>query len=461
MEKKKKLKTDMLKKNYIFCIYLFFIVVFMFHYISLSARDIVFMDYWKYINSLIEPVMNGTWQWKDFWRSYHGQRNVFELILIALNIKYLNLNCILESYLGILVIAGTSFIVFCEWSNCFLKLFGEKYCLSQFLYLPIIFTLFNLNQWEILSLQFSFVFMLRLFCYILIFVLLGRYLLNTKTSWKNYLVLGIFAGAVIALISQLYWPNLVLTLIVVWGLDIIIKKKFIILKFISFWIPVIISMGIYFLDMDMSHSGSNYNNFFPYLFEAVFFKGACYMLASSFIPQSYIYKMNSVSVYGIGVILMFICAYAFYLFINNRLYSYSYLPLFLSVFGIISILSITYGRAFVFNIEYLSASRYTCETTLIWCGVLFIFLLLMPQRINILNVFSISVIVALMVLSFVTEYKIAPYRGEYKDSCIRILRDIDNHEDKELEALQSVPQLVRSDILLLKKYSLNVFSNAE
>ena len=372
-------KTDMtniIKRNNVFFMLLIIVMFLMFNYINLCTRNVVFMDYWRNINFLIEPIINDTWQWQDFWHSDFGQRNVLQLVLLGLNIKFFNLNCVIESYLSILVIAASCFVVFCEYKNLIIRFYGEKQNrLAQFSFFPIMLLLFNMNQWEILSLQFSFVFMLRLFCYIVIMFLLSGFFVNAVINWKYYLLLGVFTGFILLFISQLYWPILVLTLLIVWLLYTSIQKKFRIINFVSFWIPVVIAIGIYFYDIDMSKAGASSGLLSSFFLDGVFLKGICYMLPSCLFPQTYFLKMSSVWSYGLGVLCIIMLISAFFCFLKYHLYQYTYLPIFLCVYGIIAVLSITYGRFFLFNIEYLSSSRYTCETTLLWCGVIFIFLL--------------------------------------------------------------------------------------
>ena len=90
-----------------------------FKYVHLSARNLVFMDFWKTCCLLIEPVMNHRISLDSFWHSGLGQRNPFQLMLLAFNIKYTNLNCLWESYAGIIIIclSATVFLIYWKIQN--------------------------------------------------------------------------------------------------------------------------------------------------------------------------------------------------------------------------------------------------------------------------------------------------------------------------------------------------------
>ena len=92
----------------------------------------------------------------------------------------------------------------------------------QFLFLPILLCTFNLNQWEILSLQFSFAFMTLLVRFILIFFLMDIALTKEK---KYFFISGIAACIVILTLSQLYFPALLIAIFIVCFIAALVKKK--------------------------------------------------------------------------------------------------------------------------------------------------------------------------------------------------------------------------------------------
>ena len=82
------------------------------YYVSLSARDVGFMDFWRNTNLIVPRVMEGDWPWDVFWKGNIGQRNFFQLFLFAVNVKYTGLNCLWEEYAGIVVIGISSMVLY-------------------------------------------------------------------------------------------------------------------------------------------------------------------------------------------------------------------------------------------------------------------------------------------------------------------------------------------------------------
>ncbi len=449
-----------IKENLIFFIIIFIFAVLGFRYISLSARNIVFMDFWRNICKLIEPVMEGEWPWKKFWYSYCGQRNFLQVFLIAFNIKYTSLNCIWESYAGIAVIALTGVVVWFTWTRQFNLSHPDKRIIwtNRLMAIPILLCLFNLNQWEILSLQFSFAFMLRIFCYVLVMILTNSLLQNKEKSTYLFLILGLFTALVIDLMSQLYWPALLITLFITWLVDGLNKGKIYIKAVIAYWLPVIISVFLYLHNLNNSGAGGGVEAFINLVKTGEFFCAILYMLAGLVLPQSILQTMDSTSIYIIGVLFVGIIVSAMIIYFKNKLYKNTYFPMMLCAYGLVSIPIVIYGRVGKFDLMYITASRYTCETTLILLGLVLTFNLYIIKSGRLIGLLPVMVISAFICFCNFTELRIAPYRGAYKDNLFDVMQNIELYEDEDLSGFQANnPQLVRTGVELMKKYKLNVF----
>ena len=105
------------RSHFIFIISILICVLLGLYYVRLSARDLVFMDYWRNIVQLVQPVMEGKCRIELLWNSSIGQRNFLQLFLLTLNIKYLNLNCIWEVYAGILVMGASTILLYYIWNK--------------------------------------------------------------------------------------------------------------------------------------------------------------------------------------------------------------------------------------------------------------------------------------------------------------------------------------------------------
>lgn len=422
-------------------------------YVTKASRNIVFMDFWRNINNLGEDVVNGSFPWKKIWEAYLGQRNFLQLFLIAFNIKYTNLNCLWESYAGIIVIGISAMCV----AHHFIKKSSGSSFFKQITIIPATIMLFNLNQWEILSLEFSFSFMVRILCFIISMMLLDSLLLNENCKLINYILVGCFVGCVVDLMSQLYWIALLCTLFlcccVMWTQNKILGWK----KIIALWGPIISSILIYSYNLGFSQTGLRGNAFWEIFKDNKIFKSFIYMFVGSIIPQSKIEKMDEAKIIIIGIVLIVICILINICFFYLELYEITLFPVMLCLYGVISIPIITVGRLTEFNLRYLTASRYSCETTLIWCGVLIEGAYILMKRKGLFFIPMILILV-LFFYSYYTEFNISTYRGYYKDDLKQILLNIDNYSDSDLEQFQATnARLVRDGTRFMQTYGLNIF----
>lgn len=454
-----------LKKTWLVSIFVLIMIAVGSHYISLSARNIVFMDFWRNTNLIVPRVMEGDWPWDVIWKGNIGQRNFFQLFLFAVNVKYTGLNCLWEEYAGIVVIGITSMVLYFDMKRTLHENFNKKIELKhQILFFPVVICLFSLNQWEILSLQFSFAFMLRILGYIGCMIMLNR-ALQSSASRKRYFLIGCYTGVLILLISQLYWPALVIMLLIVWGVHLFRcrEKKQTVHNGVCFWLPVVLAIFGYLFHLDMGNSGGSFGSFLALIKSGDFFKAIFMMLAGSIIPQTTLAQMGQTTVLAIGALLGTIVVLCVVFFFLYNIQAKTYLPMMLCAYGLLSIPIITYGRCGSFDLFYLSASRYCCETNLIWVGCLLtIAYLICENRKAILCSLAAGVIVVLLFRCDYTEFGIAPYRGAYKDTLLSMMQDLDSFSDEELSPFQAGnAQLVRDGTDLLIKYNLNQFRNLE
>lgn len=463
MEHNRDYIKNIIRKNAIVVVVLLIFLALGEVYVFQSARNVVFMDFWRNINTLITPTMTGKLKWNDLWGAYIGQRNPLQLSVLAFNIKYMELNCIWEVYAGMVVIALTGMVLYGEWrrSTTDSDDSSKSVVIRQIMFFPLILALFSLNQWEILSLQFSFAFMLRILGYVSGFVLLNNALQKNTTSFWCFLGIGTYIGVLIDLLSQLYWAALVITLFITWIVHLVrtdIKNN--LGKMMAFWIPVVFSIGIYLKGLKMVGTGTGLDTFWQLLKSGDFFKAITYMLVGSLFPQSKIMEMKSSVIIIVGVILVGGIILAITLYFYNGLANKTYVPMMLCAYGLLSIPIITYGRAGAFDLMYLTSSRYTVETNLIWVGCLFVFANVICCKRTQLCWMPIIMLTMVITYSDVIEFRLAPYRGYYKEQLVKIEENISEYEDDKLSAFQAgSPELVRQGVALMEKYSLNVFAN--
>ena len=439
------------------------------YYVGQSARNIVFMDFWRNITLLIEPVMNGTLSINDVWYSSLGQRNPLQMLLVAVDIRFFNLNCLWESYAGIFVIAISTCIVFWNFKRQIQDVDTSwRYRGCQLLFLPVMLALFSLNQWEILSLQFSFAFMLRVCSYVLEMSIINSILNGHRQDKICFLWAGIYFGIIILLLSQLYWAALLGINLIVWLHWIITRRDTdIVQKTVLFWLPVACSIFLYFYKLDFA-GGSNV--FFSWIKNGKAFVAILYMFAASIWPQSKLEIMTKTTICTIGGAFLLIILLAIFLYFKCGMHKKTYFPIMLVGYGLLSIPVIVYGRSCFGDVFYMTASRYVVETTLVWVGALMIFAQVAidfkDEKKDIWKKGSLIALVSFMAICFMytdyTELKIAPYRGHGKEALFPVIINIDEYGDDDLIGLQQGDiNMVRTGVALMKKYSLNVFHDNE
>ena len=439
-----------------------------FLYISMSVRDIPVMDYWRNIQELTPAVMEGKLTFSDLWKDYLGQRNVLLRFLCALNIKFLDLNSVLESYLGMAVLVFSLFFLRAIWSKIVDKLRMDcPEWIKYATFLPVGIVFLTLNQWEILSLQFSFVFQLRILLYILILYLLDREMQQKNLRYKRYGYIGILCALAICLLSQLYFPALLLSIFVVYVFYIFRGKKNrkdAVVGGVVFCVPVIIGCLIYFYGLNMAGQNNSVSSFFAALINGQIFQGVLFMLAGSLLPERILSNSDWITM-ATGAVLLLFVIYAIVVYLKYRLFEYSYLPAMISGYGLFSLPIIIYGRLSVFDLHYLMSSRYACETRLIWVGCAMVFsMYLIKEARKRKKVGATLVVTALACITLyadMVEFQIAPYRGTYKENLIDIVTSdgIETETDDDIfTPFQSKPQIVKESVVLMKKYDLGVFS---
>lgn len=437
-----------------------------FVYVGFSAADVLFMDFWRNAVLLIPKVMSGELSFGTLWMAQFGQRNFLQLALLAFDIRFLSLNCIWETYAGIVTLAGSAVLVCFEWKSL-AAANGENRRTVQLLCIPLVLTTFNMNQWEILSLQFSFAFMLRVLAFLLIFRAVSRLLAGGRWSVRGFAAAGVGAGIVVCLMSQLYFPAMLLSVLFAFGFALFLlpgewRRKC--RAYAAFLLPCAAAVFIYFWGAGAGAEAEK--SVLELIFSGDFWFGILYMLVGSTVPQSVTQNWAGWQFAAVGGVFLLVLLGAVFLYFRLRMYEKSFFPMLIAAYGLLSIPIIEFGRLGNGGLLYLTSSRYVCETTLIWtgCAMIYGYAFLLAgnaMRRKIASVVCLAVISAAMVYSGIVEFRIAPFRGAFKSELIAMLQtnDPDNLTDEQLAGFQSPPDTVRQGIALLREYQLNVFSS--
>jgi len=471
---KRSLKIKAFFKENIFIIgCIAFVVLFQTYYINTATANVPIMDYWIFINQITEKVFTGTLTWADFWVASAGSHiNPFLYLMLVINMKVFGLNTRIEIFSGIFVMLATTLLLYAVYYRTMIKKLGYHKKLSQVLYLTIVFAVFNFNQWEILTLQFSFISMSRIFAFISIFVFLDNLLKNFKKSKKKIVLLGIFIAVVICTLSAGYFPSMVGAVIFTLFLHLFLHRKEDGLKYMQEYLLLLVFIGIgsilYLTGVTLSSSGGDARSFIAAIYNGNLVKGILIMLGGSIIPAELSAKYAGIHFYyPVGIIILVLYTGAIILFFTKKMWKYNYLPMTLITYTISNIILIFYARASVFNLEYLASSRYVCETTLGLIGVLWILIDALlgevkqgeaKKYIKAGNSLGILFIFIFLVNSVVVETHTAPYRKINHEKAIGIMINIESVDDESLGIFQAGnPQYVRNGVALMKKYHLGIF----
>jgi hypothetical protein len=457
------------KRNYIVLVSILAIVIFMINYLSISTANVPIMDYWRFIYSIANDIQGDALGWNELWSTYGFAPGLLTLTLF-INIRCFGLNTQFDIYGGVLLLFVISIFIYYRYKN-----FVNINYLTQLLFVPVILSVFNYNQWEILTLQFSLSFMIRILSFIIVFYLTDKLLMNNKNPQYLFYTSSAFFILTSSFIAGQYLPSLVITMFFVIFLHLILnrnklEKKFKVLIIIGFLIVFIIAI-IQIIRFNIFSLGGDIYFFHKLILSGDFFKAIFKMLNASVLHQAVADNLSSSLLLILGITIFAIYFFSVFVYFSKKMYLKSYFPITLIAYSLINIIIIIYARTSVYGLDYLSASRYVCETTYGLVGVLMIvshFFSHTSEAKNTHNVYVIISVIIIMYISFFLilsgykERKIAPYRKDYFNRAIVLMKDIDNYEDKDLGIFQAnSPDMVRKGVDFMKQHNLGVFKSSE
>ena len=287
--------------------------------------------------------------------------------MVWFDIKFLKLNCLWEVYAGFIV----NFLE-CIFLYKVIHI-NSKY--KTLLIIPILLFALNLNRFEILTTQFYFRFAIRIFLYVMTFYLIDKYVLITKkpTVKISLYIAGLLAFEILFL-SQLYFPALLASIVCVFMLHLtIFREKSKLSKMLYIILGGGLGVILYFYNNSSnSNNGGNFITVINSIKNGKIFIALCYMLVAQFFQQPFLEELSYPIIILFGTVLFALICLSIFLFFKKQFYKETWLPLFLILYGSFQVLFIIYGRI-SYGLFYLTASRYTFETALLWIGCSYIF----------------------------------------------------------------------------------------
>lgn len=457
---------DCYKRNRFFFILLAVGIPLVFWYLSQATSNVPVMDYWKYLNRFVDKMYTSGLTLADLWESDGIHRGPMSFLYFLINVHFFHYNTQIGVYFGCFARIVLTILLYKIFKNYCLKrkIWTESHFLTSIL---VIALAFNLNQYEIITLEFSFSFAVRTLVFVLTFKFTEDVLLIGDKR-KNVIEISLWYIGVICLFAAGYFPAVVGVIIFCLIFHIMVnfknerwryRREYVIL-----FIGLAIGTLLYMIDLGDANLALTQKSFFSSIFSKEIIKGVLIMLGASI---SKLEDMRALMIVGLVLALIYLFSIVWYL--KKKMYRYSYMPMLMIGYMTLSIFIIYWGRSDSFGLESLAASRYTCETVV---GLLGLSMILIDgiffrekserNEVKVFLsklIFTGAVIFVLLNVFFsdIQEYRISQYRKEYQDNLISDMMLIDELRDDELGAFQADPSTVRTGVKIMKHYKLGVF----
>jgi hypothetical protein len=406
--------------------------------------NVVYWDQWEIV-PLFDKLYSGHLSFADLFAQQNEHRILVPRIVMLLLGIITHYNTVAEMYFSWCLICLISFVLFIAYT----KIFGNTPN-SLIKFVPVVWILFSLRQWENLLWGFQVAFFMEI-----LFLVLSLFLLETskKPNWKFAfsVICGLFCTFTLAN-GMLIWPIGLAQILLVYRLQ---QKEQLrpYLKMATAWSLIgIISCILYFVTYTKPSSSPSFLYFIQQPISSIRF-----LLASIGSPLA-IEIFSSVS---IGILIIFIFFWIIYLLIKKIGKKENLSPFFLSmlIFASLSILILFLGRS-GWGVEHALVSRYTTLTAL---GLIGLFLLILSLQFSNENLrkFLLTGLSVIIVMGLITTNTRAIKEGESteytRNMAAYFLSNYEVQSDQNLAMLFPYASVVRERVNVLKKYKLNVF----
>lgn len=480
---------NFIKKNYIVLLVIFLNFIFLLNYLFRSTANIIYGDQFYSIGLIVtkfyEKNFNIFSVLKNVWEFGGIHRGVGGVFFILFNTKYFDFNTQVEIYFGGFILFITSLIIFFYYE----KKLPLKNLITRMLFIPISFIIMNLDQAELLGNGNG----LYLFCRMLFFVIVFINFENLikKRSLKNLIFFITTLLMNTFLFSAGYTIPFLVALFIIFLLYFFINKSFKNKKFIiHFLVTVFFCLFIYINGITSHIVGYNpepQRKETSSLFYNItnntssFLRFGLLGLTSNIINVNLVTIAKTVDISDltlliVGLVLLASYIYSIILFVKNKIYKITYMPLFFIIYafliyGSIAITRYSYNSLYPY---YSMSSRYTLDTHYGLIGIIWILIYSIcieknfnKQKIKVkifkkifLPILIMLFIITAQIKTAKTEWMIGPYRKEYFNTIrkIALMEKYNNKSEMDLFQNSSNPKLVIDSLKFLKKYKLNVFA---
>ena len=452
--------------NNIFVCMLLIVTVFFLIYVSSASANVVFMDYWRYLNTLVDKMYTTGVTFHDLYSSNGVHRSPVQLFIFLCNVRFFHLNPQIDVYLGAIMLAVQCCILYKEYKK------DMNVRQSAYYYLGIagvILAVFSLGQWEILTTEFSFSAGIGRTLTILSFFWTNRLLKKMEGLSGRALELALLYVFIICGVKGMFFLGYGCALVVIIIWDFLQRSKEEKRKYFKTYI--ILGVGLlcgailylYGLDMGSSNGGTIHGLSFATVISLL--KSYIIMMGASMIGTA----APAYAVEGCGIFLSLFTIYCIFVYFNKQFYKNTYFPMLLIISTIAIVFVIWVGRGERFNIWYLASSRYICDTKMmmvadIWIMMLYLQTKQMEKKDKkewvkcIANIGLVIVMLSGIIITDKMEWDIKGYRKAYYNQIIEKMRNIDSLKEEEFANFQANnPDMVREGVAIMKKYKLNIY----
>lgn len=450
---------DFLNKNGLYIFILSFCFLGVLIYVSEASSNVPIMDYWRYLDVLVEKMYTGGVSFSDIYNVNGVHRSVYQILLFLLNIKLFHWNTQISMYLAPVVMMLSSII--------FRKYIFEVNPEGKSVYkdiLSIIVTLmiFSLGPYEIVSQEFSLSFSLRILIFIIVSIVTNNYLRKMPCNFSQSVFgLSLLYITEIVFIGGAYSVGLMITIIVIIVFDMLQKfRRKIKISFANYCtllMGILLGLVLYFYGLQIS-GGSNSTSINIIQMAIDFVKGLIVVCGTSVLGSGGDLEYIFVS----GIIMLVVHAFFLFIYCSKKLYEKTYIPAIMYIYFCAFYGMIFLGRA-SYGINYLTSSRYMTDSIfVIWADII-VLSLIIDKVTNIRTKITVACILIGMVSSVIfidaKELMIAKYRKIYCDNLIEMMHNIESYSDEELAPFQATsPEMVRRGVKIMQKYELGVYS---
>ncbi len=377
------------------------------------------------------------------------------VMLLSLNAKLFGLTTRFELVLGLAGLAIAALTLYVWLARVWIGAVSPAALLAA--WLPCLFLLFNLNQWENIVLGIGAYHLLGIAALLLCLSTIDRALRAPKISMRRASTLFVaLVGTSLFLLQYFVVLAVTATLLVLLARLAGQRGAFTVLATVL----VASALGFVLTFVPASYSGQSAPNV-PGIGDLApvgrFFLN---MLAAAMLQWEG-KRVVADSGFLLGVPALIAFAMAVWLYVRQRMYETSWLPLALCLYSLLVGVVVALSR-FGYGAEYGFASRYTSQTALGFLGCYLILLKALQGRpqergaIAMVAMLCVAVLLA-QTATHVVQWSIAPYRQAYYGEVARIAAGFEEAQDEELILFQVPVQAARQALPILRRHRLSFY----